>query len=90
MATAARILDDDCLPRELASATFEALLPDLTTSVGPPAALNPPFGSAERKLLVGEATPEEAREARVLFGKRAEASPNGVFWTCGVPDDDES
>ena len=90
MTAAARILDDDRLPSELASATFEDLLPDLTTSAGLPAALNPPFGPAERKLLMGEATPEEAREARVLFGKRAEASPDGVFWTCGVPDDDES
>jgi hypothetical protein len=38
---------------------------------------------------MGEATPEEAAEAQAQFDERADASPDGEFWTCGVPDDDD-
>ncbi len=88
MIPAARILDAPLPPPAPASATLDDVLPDLTTSAGPPEALSPPLGPAERKVLMGEATPDEAREARLRFGARAEASADGVFWTCGVPDDD--
>ncbi len=85
--TAARLL-------ELASAarTLEALLaalPDLASSAGPPATLDPPLTPAEIAYLMGEATPDEAAEAQAQFAKRADASPDGEFWTCGVPDEDE-
>jgi hypothetical protein len=44
---------------------------------------------SEIAYLMGEATPEEKREAMEQFGKRANASPDREFWTCGVPDEDE-
>lgn len=77
------LLDVEELRRQLALA-----LPDLTTSAGLPAVLDPPLSAAECKYLMGEATPEEADEAQAQFDKRADASPDGEFWTCGVPDDD--
>jgi hypothetical protein len=36
------------------------------------------------------ATPEEAAEAQAQFEKRADASPDGELWTCGVPDEDDA
>lgn len=66
-----------------------AVLPDLATSAGPPASLDPPLTSAEIAYLMGEATPDEAAEAQAQFAKRADASPDGEFWTCGVPDEDD-
>lgn len=77
------LLDVQELRRQLALA-----LPDLTTSAGSPSVLDPPLSAAECKYLMGEATPEEADEAQAQFDKRADASPDGEFWTCGVPDDD--
>ena len=87
MSAAARVLEPARPP-----ITFEALLellPDLTTSAGPPATLDPPLTHAEIAYLMGEATPEEKREAMDQFGKRASASADREFWTCGVPDEDE-
>ena len=49
-----------------------------------------PLSAAECKYLMGEATPEEAAEAQAQFDKRADASPDGEFWTCGVPDEDDA
>jgi len=79
------LLDADELRRQLA-----LVLPDLTTSAGPPSELEPPLSAAECKYLMGEATPEEAAEAQAQFDKRADASPDGEFWTCGVPDEDDA
>jgi hypothetical protein len=83
---AARILDEP----ERTLDDLLRVLPDLTTSAGPPEALDPPLSPVECKYLMGEATDEEAREAMSLFDRRAEASPDGEFWTCGVPDDDDA
>jgi hypothetical protein len=79
------LLDAEELRRQLA-----LVLPDLTTSAGPPSELEPPLSAAECKYLMGEATPEEAAEAQAQFDERAGASPDGEFWTCGVPDEDDA
>jgi hypothetical protein len=79
------LLDAEELRRQLA-----LMLPDLTTSSGPPSKLEPPLSAAECKYLMGEATPEEAAEAQAQFDKRADTSPDGEFWTCGVPDEDDA
>jgi hypothetical protein len=57
---------------------------------GPPSELEPPLSAAVCKYLMGEATPEEAAEAQAQFDERAGASPDGEFWTCGVPDEDDA
>ena len=87
MSAAARVLEPTRPPITL-QALLE-LLPELTTSAGAPATLDPPLTYAEIAYLMGEATPEEKREAMDQFGKRANASPDREFWTCGVPDEDE-
>jgi uncharacterized protein (DUF1810 family) len=51
--------------------------------------ISPPLTPAEIAYLSGEATLEQKREAMKQFGKRADASPDGEFWTCGVPDEDD-
>lgn len=85
--TAARVLEP-AKPAPTLEALLE-LLPDLTTSAGPLATLDPPLTPAEIAYLIGEATPEQKREAMKQFGKRADASPDGELWTCGVPDEDD-
>lgn len=78
-------LDAEELRRQLA-----LVLPDLTTSAGPPSELEPLLSAVECRYLMGEATPEEAAEAQAQFDRRADASPDGELWTCGVPDEDDA